>query len=344
VRLVSPCGEIQSSNSITLETVNLADSSSFSLITTGSTLLCSSGASVQLAVGPVPPVGSLNWLRDGQSTGLNTPTISVNQAGLYRLQVITPCGQFFVKGSVLVESGQAVEGFTISANRPLDICSIGGTVLLSGPSVPNATYAWSRNGQAVGQNSPTILVSLAGIYQLTITTVCGVFPGGNSLTVNVVSPPVKPIITQTGNTLVSSAAENNQWIGPDGQPIPGATGQSFAPLVPGGYRVRVRVSEGCESISDVYLFFGTSVSEALTGAAIRAYPNPTSGLVQLSNLPQGAVVRVFDALGRDLPVKLLPLALDALELDLGTLPAGLYSVEIRTVQGCWATTLVKQGQ
>jgi hypothetical protein len=344
VRLVSACGEIQSSNTITLETVNLADSSSFSLITTGSTLLCSAGASVQLAVGPVPPVGTLNWIRNGQPTGLNTPVITVNQPGSYRLQVITPCGQFFVKGSVLVESGQAVEGFTISANGPLDICSTGGSLLLSGPSVPNATYAWSRNGQAVGQNSPTILVSLGGVYQLTITTVCGVFPGGNSLTVNVVSPPVKPVITQVGNTLVSSAAENNQWIGPDGQPIPGATGQAFTPLASGGYRVRVRVSDGCESISDVYLFFGTSVADGVSGVAIRAYPNPTPGLLHLAGVPAGATISVRDALGRNVLTHIPNPTDDTYTLDLTALPTGVYGLEVQTPQGRWATTIVRQGE
>lgn len=56
-----------------------------------------------------------------------------------------------------------------------------------------------------------------------------------------------------------------------------------------------------------------------------AYPNPTTGSIRLTNIPQGTTPQLFDATGRSLPVPTQRQGQDAI-LDLGTYPTGLYFV------------------
>lgn len=55
----------------------------------------------------------------------------------------------------------------------------------------------------------------------------------------------------------------------------------------------------------------------------RAYPNPTTGLVRVEGM--GGTVTVRDAVGRNVQVPVTRVSHEVLDLDLGTLPAGLYT-------------------
>jgi len=67
----------------------------------------------------------------------------------------------------------------------------------------------------------------------------------------------------------------------------------------------------------------------LAGAAISLQPNPTSGLVQLNGISQGAVVDVTDMTGRLLGTHSMDT--DNGTIDLTHLPSGLYL--LRTAGG-----------
>jgi hypothetical protein len=57
---------------------------------------------------------------------------------------------------------------------------------------------------------------------------------------------------------------------------------------------------------------------------ITALPNPTTNQITLTNLPDGATFRLFDALGRGVK---LP-ASTGTQVDLGQYPNGVYLLEI----------------
>ena len=76
----------------------------------------------------------------------------------------------------------------ITANGPTSFCS-GGSVTLSGNS---GGGTWST-----GATTPTITVSAAGNYSLTITNACG-SATSNVIVVTVNQPPVTPVITANG--------------------------------------------------------------------------------------------------------------------------------------------------
>jgi hypothetical protein len=63
----------------------------------------------------------------------------------------------------------------------------------------------------------------------------------------------KPVITQTDNVLTSSVAAGNQWL-LNGEPIEGATGVTYTPLVSGNYKVQVVVGDGCTAASDDFAY------------------------------------------------------------------------------------------
>ena len=69
----------------------------------------------------------------------------------------------------------------------------------------------------------------------------------------------QPVITQTGETLTSNISTGNQWY-LNGQPISGATGQTYTPVVSGSYQVQVTLASGCTLTTNtlVYLKAGNA--------------------------------------------------------------------------------------
>jgi len=134
---------------------------------------------------------------------------------------------------------------------------IGDTIALSTPTVAGATYAWSGpNGFTSALQNPTrssATAADAGTYSVTITVnSCPSAAGTTSVVV--VSPSAVPAITTGGPTtfcaggsvlLTSSSTGGNQWYR-DGNPIAGATNQTYSATVSGGYTVIVS-APGCSS-------------------------------------------------------------------------------------------------
>lgn len=89
-----------------------------------------------------------------------------------------------------------------------------------------------------------------------------------------------PVITQHGDTLVSSIVEGNQWY-KNNVAIEGATGQMLVCKEAATYKVMViYAATGCNSSSEK---FGIITALPLVNAdlACKVYPNPSSGLFNL---------------------------------------------------------------
>lgn len=71
----------------------------------------------------------------------------------------------------------------------------------------------------------------------------------------------------------------------------------------------------------------TATVELAQRTEIRAYPNPTTGQLRLSNISKGAVPQVFDATGRKIPVATHQQGSEV-AIDLSTYPSGLYVVRV----------------
>jgi len=84
----------------------------------------------------------------------------------------------------------------------------------------------------------------------------------------------KPVITQAGTVLSSSYSSGNQWY-LDGQPISGATGQTYAALQIGNYQVSVTLSTGCIIQSDPYKYAVIALNPGTnTDIGLVVFPEP----------------------------------------------------------------------
>ena len=120
-------------------------------------------------------------------------------------------------------------------------------------------------------------LTVAGKYNNNLTSVTGC---DSIVTLNLtVNPlPGTPVITQSGNTLSSSAATGNQWW-KDGAELMGETGSSLEIATSGNYSVTVTSDKGCSSPSATYNATYTGIdSYETTGIRCNVYPNPNNGL------------------------------------------------------------------
>jgi hypothetical protein len=151
------------------------------------------------------------------------------------------------------------------------------------------------------------------------------------LTVTVNPIPPVPLISINGTTLSSSASSGNQWY-QDGNPINGATNQSYNVTQNGNYFVAVTVN-GCTSYSDT--IFASSLREnAEVFSLVELFPNPVSGNQISLNLHVKSKslvsLRLTDAIGKTLQVKNLGIIQGIIteHISVAELSSGIYYLEM----------------
>jgi len=123
------------------------------------------------------------------STGATTTSITVTAPGSYSVTNTNACGSI-TSNIIVVTFSQSPVKPVITANGPLTFCT-GGSVILSGNT---GGGTWST-----GATTPTITVTAAGTYSLTITNACGSASSNVIVTVN---PP--PTATTGNNVTICS--------------------------------------------------------------------------------------------------------------------------------------------
>ena len=103
-------------------------------------------------------------------------------------------------------------------------------------------------------------------------------------------------ITATDDTLSTIAGASYQWYF-EGNPIPGATNQTYPANESGNYSVEVTMANGCSSVSETYYHSMSSVG-VLAVEEIRIYPNPSSGIFHVELGTLEARVYVMDVAGK----------------------------------------------
>jgi hypothetical protein len=145
--------------------------------------------------------------------------------------------------------------------------------------------------------------------------------------------PPTPVITQSGDTLTSSAAAGNQWY-LNGNAIPGATGQKHVAVYAGNYYVKVTLN-GCASAqSNTLLVLPVAIGDQPSGNVFEVFPNPNYGQFKVNiQTPVKEVysVEIYNNLGA-MVWKQADISVNGTftcQVDLKSYPSGVYMVALR---------------
>lgn len=191
----------------------------------------------------------------------------------------------------------------------------------------------SPSGNSI--NSPEHIADLKGVTFVEAGKITShvIFGQGQSCISNDVNttmnaaPPVS--ISMNGNVLTATAGASYQWY-LNGSLIPSGTGQNFVATTPGQYTVRVTFANGCVRTSGIWSY-GIAGVDLLSQLELNLYPNPTSGLLNLS-FTGGATnsnisIMIYDQAGRQIKSVQSQLQ-ENIQLDLMDLESGSYQVVI----------------
>lgn len=272
---------------------------------------------------------------DWTSAGMQT--ISVNWAN--------ESGCFAANPTVLSVEVKPMPGPAGIITGADEVCAGEQGVPYSINAIPNVlNYVWTVPQGAVivsGSNTNSIRVDFApdaisGNITVYGENICGSGPSA-SIFVNINPIPPTPVITADENYLLtSSAPEGNQWY-LNGEPIPGATGQTYQAEEEGTYYVIVTLN-GCSSaMSNQIEIVFTGIPE-LESMKVSVFPNPSNGGFWL--VVNGETFTRFDVKIYS-PIGVCEYQLPNVEstgtfkqyIDLQQLPAGMYTLVIQSGSG-----------
>lgn len=198
------------------------------------------------------------------------------------------------------------------------------------------TFAGGTPSTSILQHPDNICYSEPGIFSVTLV-VYGASAGDSSvavLYVTVNATPVIPIITQQGDTLISTPAIGYQW-NLNTVPVPGATNQQYIMTQNGFYSITITDSVGCTAISPADYFSLTGIG-GVTDQRMNILTPVETGSIQL--LISGmagttAQIKIYDMYGRLVTVEtvLINSALFSKNLKWSNAIAGGYFVQLKTV-------------
>jgi hypothetical protein len=219
-----------------------------------------------------------------------------------------------------------MEPLNLNLGHDTTICN--GNLLRVGVSPTFTSIIWST-----GSIQDSILIGTKGKYWVRAGDAQGCVKS-DTMTVNLYPVSPAPIISQNGNTLLSSSITNNQWYR-NGVLIAGATSQLYTATVGGTYTVSCRDSNGCMSAAAIGVVLGIE-SLNLDPSEYRIQPNPNDGHFVLAATGAVRVEEIeFYTISGALVFSEKRNAMPDLhqEYDFSYLPAGMYIVEVRTLQG-----------
>jgi hypothetical protein len=149
--------------------------------------------------------------------------------------------------------------------------------------------------------------------------------------------PNTPTITESGIILQSSIGYYYQWY-LNGNLISGATTQNFTPSQSGSYQVRVLDSIKCGSALSTAkdILFSTTENIEAINSAITFYPNPTNGVLTITNPShKNCSIQITDLTGKQLIA-----TENTPSVNLSNFESGIYLISITNEKGNKTTNRV----
>lgn len=248
-----------------------------------------------------------------------------------------------------------IETISISAGGATTVCQ-GTTVVLTATHT-GATLQWKKNGVNIaGATSVTYSATQTGNYSCTTNSACGT---ATSSTISVtVNKNPKATISAGGPTTfcaggsvtlteTPSAGCTYQWY-QGATPIAGATTTTYVATAAGNYKCRVtKTATGCFKNSNAILVTIScregedDMLQLNNGFSL--YPNPSTSVVHVDlyvDVVEGMELIVTDAIGNI--VMRNEVNEHAFDMNISTLPAGLYFVKIISQQYLFSQSIIIQ--
>ncbi len=244
--------------------------------------------------------------------------------GTYQVQVSdSNCSAFSSEKSLFQYTPTAVSISSFEA-----VCSNDSAFELSGGLPQGGVY--SGNGidtgfftpSAAGSGFNTVLYSYLDTNQCVYTS---------SNVIEVMAQVPTPVITQNFNLLQSSSTNGNQWYLNDTL-LPGATAQSYSPLLNGIYSVIVSDSSLCSSLPFYFPYLSLQREDYTPDSFYSLYPNPSQGKITLTFAKSSKVnaqIVVVDILGQLVYQQAVNIPMPSgINIDLQGVKPGIYLMRI----------------
>lgn len=215
---------------------------------------------------------------------------------------------------------------TANAGTNDTICS-GASVQLNASG--GTTYAWNPSAGLSSTNvaNPTASPAATTIYYVTVSDACG--SDADSVIIAVNPSPATPVITQSGDTLFSSALTGNQWYNAGGA-IGGANNDTLLPPSTGNYFVIVTDGNGCVSdTSNIIYYSVTDIAMHSADDILHIYPNPATDKITIENSSPGknVMISIYSIEGQLLMKRCMNTPKD--EIDISGLAKGVYFLKVQ---------------
>jgi len=192
----------------------------------------------------------------------------------------------------LILTASAPPPASVNLSGPATFCT-GGSVTLGAYPNPGHTYVWKKNGSAIpGATASTYVATSSGIYNCTVSNLCGESTNIVNVTVTVLSIPTAIITTngpttfcQGGSVLLNANTGTGltyQW-NKNALPISGATTSGYSATATGSYTVVI--SNICGTATS------STVNVTVTGAA-PAQPGTITGPSSFCSNQSGVVYSI----------------------------------------------------
>ncbi|MFZ4400723.1 MAG: T9SS type A sorting domain-containing protein [Bacteroidales bacterium] len=241
-----------------------------------------------------------------------------------------------VVGTFLPDSAISISGLTT-------VCQ-GNNVNYTTALIPNAdNYVWTLPNGAGGNSSTNSITvnygmnASSGDISVKGSNNCGM-GSQKSMSVSVFSTPPTPVISMSGDSLMSDIQIGNQWYNLSYGIIPGADSPTYYPLQSGTYFDIINLI-GCPSDSSNFIYFNyTGVDELKYRKNIQINPNPNSGSFEVINNDDIIKAEIWDMKGQLIITKEFEkLTVVPFNLDINK---GIYLLKATTQKGILVVKLI----
>ncbi|MEA3446184.1 MAG: T9SS type A sorting domain-containing protein [Bacteroidota bacterium] len=254
------------------------------------------------------------------SNGDTTQTISVNQAGIYTVNVtsVNNCTDED-EIEVILFNGE------VNLGEHPGFCEGSTTILDAG--FPGSTYEWNT-----GLQTQTIEVGVAGNYSVTVHHFCGDMYDNVDVIENALpivdfgTDTVYITTTQSATLDAGSSSISYLW-------STNETSQIISVNTEGWYTVTVTDDNGCEGVGQVYVYmYAVGIDNPELNHTITVYPNPArERLFIQSENEMLQRVELYNSLGE--LVKASDTRALPININLHNISEGIYFIRIHTVKG-----------